>query len=204
MQVKNTTAPARRALRKLDNPQHPLLSLCFPIFSTSLLQAVWALPQLACGPRFSHARFGRLFCGCTHPPNRSGQHTPRAHCTMRLPSTSPSGRTASSLDCIPMAEAMAIAQIQNHFLFSYCSLHEFWRWTLFLLLLFFRRRALGSGAGRGGLRLPRQAEAGGTSHRHPVSGPRGCRALPLHFPRCSLGALRRIGAAMASGEAASA
>jgi hypothetical protein len=57
---------------------------------------------------------------------------------------------------------------------------------------------------RGGLRLPRQAEAGGTSHRHPVSGPRGCRALPLHFPRCSLGALRRIGAAMASGEAASA
>jgi hypothetical protein len=54
------------------------------------------------------------------------------------------------------------------------------------------------------LRLPRQAEAGGTSHRHPVSGPRGCRALPLHFPRCSLGALRRIGAAMASGEAASA
>ena len=57
---------------------------------------------------------------------------------------------------------------------------------------------------RGGLRLPRQAEAGGTSHRHPVSGPRGCRALPLHFPRCSLGALRRIGTAMASGEAASA
>jgi hypothetical protein len=57
---------------------------------------------------------------------------------------------------------------------------------------------------RGGVRLPRQVEAGGTSHRHPVSGPRGCRALPLHFPRCSLGALRRIGAAMASGEAASA
>ena len=57
---------------------------------------------------------------------------------------------------------------------------------------------------RGGVRLPRQAEAGGTSHRHPVSGPRGCRALLPHFPRCSLGALRRSGAAMASGEAASA
>jgi len=28
----------------------------------------------------------------------------------------------------------------------YCRLHEFWRWTL-LLLLFFRRRALGRGAG---------------------------------------------------------
>jgi hypothetical protein len=57
---------------------------------------------------------------------------------------------------------------------------------------------------RGGVRPPLQAEAGGTSHRHQVSGPRGCRALPLHFPRCSLGALRRNGAAMASGEAASA
>ena len=43
---------------------------------------------------------------------------------------------------------------------------------------------------RGGVRLPRQAEAGGTSHRHPVSGPRGCCALPPHFPRCSLGAFR--------------
>ena len=43
---------------------------------------------------------------------------------------------------------------------------------------------------RGGLRLPRQAEAGGNSHRHPVSCPRGCRALPPHFPRCSLGAFR--------------
>ena len=52
---------------------------------------------------------------------------------------------------------------------------------------------------RGGVRLPRQAEDGGTFHRHTVSGPRGCRALPLHFQRCSLGALRRIGAAMASG-----
>ena len=30
--------------------------------------------------------------------------------------------------------------------FIYCSLHEFWRWTS-LLLLFFRRRAIGSGAG---------------------------------------------------------
>jgi hypothetical protein len=52
---------------------------------------------------------------------------------------------------------------------------------------------------RGGVRLPRQAEAGGTSHRHPVSGSRGCRALPPHFPLCSLGVFRRIGAAMASG-----
>jgi hypothetical protein len=42
------------------------------------------------------------------------------------------------------------------------------------------------------VRLPRQAEAGDTSHRHPVSGPRGCRALPRHFPRCSLGAFFRI------------
>ena len=53
---------------------------------------------------------------------------------------------------------------------------------------------------RGGERLTRQAEAGGTSHRHPVSGPRGCRALPPHFPWCSLGAFRRICADMASGE----
>jgi hypothetical protein len=49
-----------------------------------------------------------------------------------------------------------------------------------------RRQALE----RGGVRLPRQANAGGTSHRHPVSCPRGCRALPPHFPRCSLGAFQ--------------
>jgi hypothetical protein len=72
------------------------------------------------------------------------------------------------------------------------------------LRIIFRSRAEGAWQGsrrkapeRGGVRLPRQAEAGGTSHRHPVSGPRGCRALPPHFPRCSLGAFRRIGAAMA-------
>jgi hypothetical protein len=38
---------------------------------------------------------------------------------------------------------------------------------------------------RGKRRLAR-----GTSHRHPVSCPRGYRALPIHFPRCSLGAFR--------------
>ena len=65
------------------------------------------------------------------------------------------------------------------------------------LRIIFRSRAEGAWQGsrrkapeRGGVRLPRQAEAGGTSHRHPVSGPRGCRALPPHFPRCSLGAFR--------------
>ena len=58
------------------------------------------------------------------------------------------------------------------------------------------RRALGRGAG--GKRLSGAVcDCRGTSHRHPVSGPRGCRALPPHFPRCSLGAFRRIGAAMA-------
>ena len=41
---------------------------------------------------------------------------------------------------------------------------------------------------RGSARRPRQAEAGGTSHRHPVRCPRGCRALPPHFSQCSLGA----------------
>jgi len=62
-------------------------------------------------------------------------------------------------------------------------------------------RALKSGKRlSGGARLTRQAEAGGTSHRHPVSGPRGCRALPPHFPQCSICAFRRICAAMASGE----
>ena len=49
-----------------------------------------------------------------------------------------------------------------------------------------RRQALE----RGGVRLPRQANAGGTSHRPPVSCPRGCHALPPHFPRCSLGAFQ--------------
>ena len=65
------------------------------------------------------------------------------------------------------------------------------------LRIIFRSRAEGAWQGsrrkapeRGGVRLPRQAEAGGTSHRHPVSGPRGCRALPPHFPRCSLGAFQ--------------
>ena len=90
----------------------------------------------------------------------------------------------------------------------YCSLHEFWRWTLLRIIIIFQAQGDWQGSRwqapeRGGLRLPRQAEAGGTSHRHPVSGPRGCCALQLHFPRCSLGALR-IGAAMASGEVASA
>ena len=72
------------------------------------------------------------------------------------------------------------------------------------LRIIFRSRAEGAWQGsrrkapeRGGVRLPRQVAAGGTSRRHPVSGPRGCRALPPHFPRCSLGAFRRIGAAMA-------
>jgi hypothetical protein len=55
-----------------------------------------------------------------------------------------------------------------------------------------RRQALE----RGGVRLPRQAEAGGNSHIHPVSCHRGCRALLLHFPRCSLGVFRLTGAAM--------
>ena len=35
----------------------------------------------------------------------------------------------------------------------------------------------------GSVQLPRQAKAGGTSHRHLVRCPRGCRALPPHFPR---------------------
>ena len=62
------------------------------------------------------------------------------------------------------------------------------------LRIIFRSRAEGAWQGsrrkapeRGGVRLPRQAEAGGTSHRHPVSGPR---ALPPHFRRCSLGAFQ--------------
>ena len=51
---------------------------------------------------------------------------------------------------------------------------------------------------RGSVRLPRQAKAVGTSHRHPVSGPRDCRALPPHFPRCSLGFLTRSELGIAS------
>jgi hypothetical protein len=43
---------------------------------------------------------------------------------------------------------------------------------------------------KGGVRLPGQAEAGGTFSRHKVSGDQGCCALPPHFPRCSLGAFR--------------
>ncbi len=52
---------------------------------------------------------------------------------------------------------------------------------------------------RGCVLLQRQGEAGGTSHRHPVSCPRGCRALRPHFPRCSLGAFCLTGVDMASG-----
>ena len=45
---------------------------------------------------------------------------------------------------------------------------------------------------------PQPPLAAAVAHRPTqVSGPRGCRALPPHFPRCSLGAFRRIGAAMA-------
>ena len=51
---------------------------------------------------------------------------------------------------------------------------------------------------RGSERLPQQAEAGGTSHKHPVRCFRGCRALPPHFSQCSLGA-PVPGAVMAAG-----
>ena len=50
----------------------------------------------------------------------------------------------------------------------------------------------------------RQAKAVGISPKHLVSGPRGCRILPMHFLRCSRRAFGRIGVAVASDEAASA
>ena len=51
----------------------------------------------------------------------------------------------------------------------------------------------------GGVRLQRQAKAGGKCHRHSISVSclRGCRALPPHFPRFSRFSFLPIGSAMA-------